>query len=69
MTLISGPSPSEELAFHKVGILYHPKLAESRVMAAEMLEHIESLGASAWVRSGWDKEAIEALLPEFGGLP
>ena len=52
------------LAFHKVGILYHPKLAESRVMAAEMLEYIEGLGASAWVRSGWDEAAICQLLTE-----
>ncbi len=51
----SSPRP---LAFAIVGVLYHPKLAESRVMAAEMLEFIESFGASAWVRSSWDEEAI-----------
>lgn len=45
-------------AFQQVGILYHPKLAESRVMAAEMLEFIENLGASAWVSSSWDEAAI-----------
>jgi NAD+ kinase len=39
--------------------LYHPKLAESRVMAAEILEFIESLGASAWVSSSWGEEAIK----------
>jgi NAD+ kinase len=46
------------LAFYEIGLLYHPKLAESRVMAAEMLEYIESLGASAWVSSSWDEESI-----------
>ncbi len=45
-------------AFSQVGILYHPKLAESRVMAAEMLEHITQLGASAWVSSSWDEADI-----------
>ncbi|MDX1520895.1 MAG: NAD(+)/NADH kinase [Anaerolineae bacterium] len=42
-----------------VGILYHPKLAESRVMAAEMLEFIEGLGATAWVSSSWGDASIK----------
>ncbi|MFQ5611465.1 MAG: NAD(+)/NADH kinase [Anaerolineae bacterium] len=41
--------------FTCVGILYHPKLPESRVMAAEMLESIEEIGAQAWVNSSWDE--------------
>jgi NAD+ kinase len=53
------------LAFHHVGILYHPKLAESRVMAAEMLEFIEGLGASAWVSTSWSEEAIKGHLPQL----
>nr|BAL58034.1 NAD+ kinase [uncultured Chloroflexota bacterium] len=54
--------PSGGPAFHHVGILYHPKLAESRVMAAEMLEFIEGLGASAWVSSSWSEAEIKARL-------
>ena len=53
------------LAFDSVGVLYHPKLAESRVMAAEILEFIESLGGSAWARSSWDEEAIKERLPDL----
>ena len=53
---------SPQLAFRNVELLYHPKLAESRVMAAEMLEFIESLGASAWVSSSWSEEAIRDRL-------
>jgi NAD+ kinase len=34
-------------------------------MAAEMLEYIESLGASAWVRSSWDEKAITEVLAEL----
>ena len=34
-------------------------------MAAEMLEFIESMGASAWVRSSWNEEEIRAYLPEL----
>ena len=55
----------DRLAFHHVGILYHPKLAESRVMAAEMLEFIESLGASAWVSSSWGEQAIKGHMPDL----
>lgn len=51
-----------ELALHKVGLLYHPRLAESRVMAAEMLEFIEDMGASAWVSSSWDETIIRDQL-------
>ena len=56
---------TERLAFRNIGLLYHPKLAESRVMAAEMLEFIESHGASAWVSSGWSEEVIKG---HFDGL-
>lgn len=50
-------------AFERVGVLYHPKLPESRVMAAEMLEFIEGVGAQAWVNSSWDEENN---LPKIG---
>ncbi|MBN1219580.1 MAG: NAD(+)/NADH kinase [Anaerolineae bacterium] len=56
---------SRRLAFRRVGILYHPKLAESRVMAAEMLEFIENLGASAWVSSSWNDEDIKDRLADL----
>lgn len=49
---------SKPLAFHNIGLLYHPRLAESRVMAAEILEFVTELGVSAWIGSGWDKEMI-----------
>ncbi len=59
MIASENPEVSSALAFHHIGLLYHPKLAESRVMAAEMLEFIESHGASAWVSSSWREEAIK----------
>jgi len=63
--MVTPPEQSEltHPAFQNIGILYHPKLAESRVMAAEILEFIESLGASAWVSSGWHAEEINSHLP------
>lgn len=56
---------SGQLAFYNIGILYHPKLAESRVMAAEILEFVESLGASAWVRSSWKEDDIQEQFAEL----
>lgn len=55
---MSAPAHMHEPAFKRVGLLYHPKLAESRVMAAEIFEAIESRGASGWVSSVWDEAAI-----------
>jgi NAD+ kinase len=43
-------------AFRSVGVLYHPKLAEARVLAAEMLEFIENQGVSAWGNASWRDE-------------
>ncbi len=56
---------SNPLAFQQIGILYHPKLAESRVMAAEILEFVENLGASAWVSSSWGEEDIKDHLQDL----
>jgi NAD+ kinase len=53
---------TSQLAFRNVGLLYHPKLAQSRVMAAEMLEFIENLGTTAWVSSSWSEEAVKDRL-------
>jgi NAD+ kinase len=55
-------SDGNALAFQKVGILYHPKLAESRVMAAEIFEYIEGLGMLAWVSSTWDETTVRGQL-------
>jgi len=57
-------APRREPAFKKIGLLYHPKLAEARVMAAEIFEYVESLGASAWVNSAWDEAAVCGLLAQ-----
>lgn len=51
-------SDDRKLAFYNVGLLYHPRLSESRVMAAEIFEYIESLGVSAWVSSSWEESAV-----------
>ncbi len=65
MTASTEKSDDSPPAFKDIGLLYHPKLAESRVMAAEILEFIENLGASAWVNSSWLDEEIKAQLPQL----
>ena len=65
MTKPGKTSESHPLAFRNIGLLYHPKLAESRVMAAEILEFIEGLGASAWVSLSWNEEGITERLPDL----
>ena len=65
MTASPEKSDGDPPAFKNIGLLYHPKLAESRVMAAEILEFIENLGASAWVNSSWLDKEIKAQLPQL----
>ncbi|MCB0208860.1 MAG: NAD(+)/NADH kinase [Anaerolineae bacterium] len=59
MASISKP---HRLAFHHVGVLYNPQLTEARVMAAEILEFLESLGVSAWVNSSSNEDTVRDLL-------
>jgi NAD+ kinase len=54
----TGRSPSEKRPFEYVGLLYHPRIAHSQNLAAEMLEFLEGLGISAWIGSGWDEAAV-----------
>jgi NAD+ kinase len=62
MTLPPENVTAETLAFHHVGLLYHPRVTESRVMAAEIFEYLEGLGALAWVSSSRDDEVIRPKL-------
>lgn len=50
--------PSEKQDFRYIGLLYHPRIPESQVLAAEILEFLEGLGVSAWIGSGWDEAAV-----------
>jgi len=54
----TGMSPTEKRPFKYVGLLYHPRIAESRGLAAEILEFLEGHGVSAWIGSGWDEPAV-----------
>ena len=49
----------------RVGVLYHPKIADSHQLADEMAAHLESLGASTWIGSVWDEHAVEARIDQL----
>jgi NAD+ kinase len=51
-------SPIEKRPIKYVGLLYHPRIAESRGLAAEILEFLEGHDVSAWIGSGWDEPAV-----------
>ncbi len=54
----AGTPPLEKQPFDYVGLLYHPRIAESQHLAAEMLEFLEGHSVSAWIGSGWDEQAV-----------
>jgi NAD+ kinase len=66
-------SASGKNVFEHVGLLYHPKIAESQNMAADILEFLEGRGVSAWVGSAWDEASVSGqtaqldLLVTLGG--
>ncbi len=51
-------APTEKRPFKYVGLLYHPRIAESQGLAAEILEFLEGHGVSAWIGSAWDEPAV-----------
>jgi NAD+ kinase len=54
----TGRYPTERQPFNCVGLLYHPRIATSQGLAAEMLEFLEGHGVSAWIGSAWDERAV-----------
>ena len=44
------------MAIKKIGILYHPKVASTRIKAEELGKFLKTQGVSAWVCSAWDGE-------------
>jgi NAD+ kinase len=60
-----GRSPTGNQRFEYVGLLYHPMIAESQGLAAEILEFLEGLGVSAWIGSGWDEPAVAGQAAEL----
>lgn len=51
-----------------VGILHHPKIPESRPLAAEICEWLRPRGIEAWSGSTWDEEGVAAHVARFSLL-
>ena len=43
---------------NRVGLLHHPKLPESLVLAQEMAHYLEERGVVPWLCSAWDEDEI-----------
>ncbi len=44
----------------RVGIIYHPKMADAGPLAEELASFLPSLDASAWLCSAWEEEKVKA---------
>jgi len=48
-----------------VGLLHHPKLPESLVLAQEMARYLEKRGVSSWLCSAWDEDEVACHVGDF----
>jgi NAD+ kinase len=55
-------------ALARIGVLHHPKIAESRQLADDIAAALEPLGASVWLGSTWDEEAVRAHVGQLDAL-
>ncbi|MFQ5814575.1 MAG: NAD(+)/NADH kinase [Anaerolineae bacterium] len=47
------------------GLLHHPKLPESLVLAQEMAHHLEERGVAPWLCSAWDEDEVARHVSDF----
>lgn len=52
------------LNFQCIGLLYHPKVPQTRVMVAEMMEFIEGFGVKTWVGESWNADTVKPHIAE-----
>jgi NAD+ kinase len=50
----------EAAAMKRIGLLHHPKLPATPILAERMAQETESHGLDAWIGSTWDPEAVAA---------
>ena len=55
-------------ALARVGVLHHPKIAESHPLAGDIATMLQTLGAQVWVGSTWDEDAVRAQIAQFDVL-
>ena len=55
-------------ALSRVGVLHHPKIAESQPLADEITARLRTLGAQVWVGSTWDEDAVHTQIVQLDVL-
>jgi len=48
-----------------IGLLHHPKIPESQILAQEIADWLEARGIQAWAGSAWDEEEVRQHVAEF----
>jgi len=46
----------------RIGLLYHPKIPESKQLAKKLTHRIKALGSSPWVCSAWEEQKIKSCI-------
>jgi len=52
-------------AIHRIGVLRHPKIAESYRLADDIAAALNDWGARVWLGSTWDEEAVGAQIGQL----
>lgn len=52
-------------ALGRIGVLHHPKIAESHKLADDMAAALRERGATVWLGSTWDEEAVRAQVSQL----
>lgn len=68
LTLELGFPAGHALALARIGVLHHPKIAESRRLANDISAALQSLGANVWLGSTWDEDAVRAQIGQLDVL-
>ena len=54
-----------QLAFNRIGVLFHPKLPHSLPLAKEMTAFLQEQKRPSWVGSAWDEDDVKRKIPEL----
>lgn len=51
---------------HRVGVLYHPKIAPTLAVARQIADFLAERDVVAWLASTWDEPTVRAQVPDLG---
>lgn len=56
---------SDSSIFHRIGVLYHPKIPATQPVAEEIGIWLSSQGIQTWLALTWDEERVRAQIPRL----